>query len=301
LQEPLVPQLGHVAALDQIAHRIVGQFFECGIVLADHDGNGLHGQHFANDLEISGILGVGDVASQDRTVHHERVSTTGIEQQEAVRVVLAKDFLEVHAVGTLMLAQQLHRSGAGGGGHVLVFELCNRSDARSRFHSNADFFHVRGDHKSHVFLTCRVVGGRAALDVHRAVLHQRNAVLRRHRLELHVDFFAHGFFHIANDALADFVVETSVLAITQGVGQSARRIAHTHGNGAGGFDFGNGVSLSAHAGQCGHGHSNQLFFHQVLQKTRQGRKFDHAPTWYMTLKTIINEHDLCLSFESILL
>jgi hypothetical protein len=146
-------------------------------------------------------------------------------------VVLAKDFLEVDAIGTLMLAQQLHRGGARGGGHVLVFELGDRGDARIGLHGNAHFFNISGVHKCHVFLTGRVVGGGATLDVHRAVLHQRNAVLRSHGLELDVQFLAHGFFDVANDALANFVVETGVLAITQCVRQRTRRIAHPHGDG----------------------------------------------------------------------
>jgi hypothetical protein len=261
LQEPLVPQLGHVAALDQITHGVVGQFLEGGVVLADHDGDGFHRQHFTHDLEVGRVLGVGNVAGQNGAVHHERIGTAGVQQQEAVGVVLAKDFLEVDAIGTLVLAQQLHRRGASGGGHVLVLELGDRGDARVGLHGNAHFFHIRGVHESHIFLTRQIVGGGATLDVHRAVLHQGNAVLRGHGLEFHVQFFACGFFDIANDALADFVVETGVLAVAQCVGQGARGIAHAHGDHARGFHLGEGIGLNSHTSQSRHGSSQKLFFH----------------------------------------
>ena len=92
-------------------------------------------------------------------------------------MVFAKHFFEVHARCTLVFAQSLHRSGAGGGGDVFAIELGDAGDARVGFHSDAHFFHEGGVQEAHVFLTGGIVGGGAALNVNGAVLHERNAVL----------------------------------------------------------------------------------------------------------------------------
>jgi hypothetical protein len=63
---------------------VVGQLLEGGVVLAQHDGDGLHAQHFAHDLEVGRVLGGGDVAGQDGAVHHKGIGTARFQQQEAV-------------------------------------------------------------------------------------------------------------------------------------------------------------------------------------------------------------------------
>ena len=46
----------------------------------------------------------GDIARQDLAVHHKSVRPATFQQQEAVRMILAEHFLEIHAGGFFMLA-----------------------------------------------------------------------------------------------------------------------------------------------------------------------------------------------------
>ena len=52
---------------------------------------------------------------------------------------------------------------------------------------------------------------------------------------------AGGLLEVGQDALADLDVVARVLAVTQGVRQRARRVAHAHRDDARGLDLGNGV------------------------------------------------------------
>jgi len=180
-------------------------------------------------------------------------------------MVLAEHFLEVHARGTLVFAQQLHRGGARGGGHVLAVELVQRGDAGVGLDRDAHFLDVGGDGEGHVLLARGVVGGGAALDVDRAVLHQRNAVLRGHRQVLDFQLLAGGLFEVGDDALAQVIVETGVLAVAERVRQGARRVAHAHGDAAGGLDLGDRVIGLGQGGAGGNGQggeSDQMFLHE---------------------------------------
>jgi hypothetical protein len=198
--------------------------------------------------------------------------TNASARPEAVCVVLAEDFLEVHAGGSLVLAQQLHGGGARRGGNIAAIELGNRGNAAVGLDGDAHFFDIGGQGKSHVFLAGSVVGGGTALNIHGAVLHQGNAVLRCHRQVFDFQLFACGFFEVGNDVLAHLVVEAGVFAVAQGVGQRSRRVAYTHGDAARGLDLGNGVvCLGQPCGQK-HGEGDELLFHEILLMDLRGRK-----------------------------
>ena len=93
LQEPLVIQLDQGARAHHVAEGQVDHLLHARVVLADHDGNRLHRQGFADDGEVLGVLGGGHQAGQDVVVHHEGIGTAGLDQQEGVGVVLAEQFL----------------------------------------------------------------------------------------------------------------------------------------------------------------------------------------------------------------
>jgi hypothetical protein len=125
------------------------------------------------------------------------------------------------------------------------------------FHRNAHFLDERGDGKGHVLLARGVVGRGAALDVDRAVLYQRNAVLRGDGLILDLELGqTELLLDVGQRAGADVHMEADVLAITQGVAQCAGRLAHTHRDGAAVLDLLQRVGLRGTRGdQCGgHGH-----------------------------------------------
>ena len=182
-------------------------------------------------------------------------------------MVLAIHLLEVDATRTLVLAQGLHRSGAGGGRHALAVEVLDGGDARIGLHHHAHFFHVGGHSEGHVFLTRSIVGGGAALQIHGAVGHQGHAVLRGDGLVLDVQLGqAQLLLDIGQDDFSHLGVEAHVLAVAQGVGQ-ARGLTHPQGYATGGLDFGQRVvRLSKHAAssQGGDGNSQQMLFHRGL-------------------------------------
>ena len=103
---------------------------------------------------------------------------------------------------------------------------------------DAHFLDVERRREGDVLLARRVVGGRAALEVDGAVLHQRDAVLRGHRLVLDVELgHAELLLDVGDDPLADVVVKAGVLAVAERVGQRARRLAHAHRDGAAVLDL----------------------------------------------------------------
>ena len=111
-------------------------------------------------------------------------------------------------------------------------------------------------------MACRVVGGGTALDIHRAVLYQRDAVLRGHRLVLDLKLATHRFFQIGQNALTDLDVITRVFAVTQRVGQSARRVADPHGDDARVLGLGQCVGLSGHTDQGRESKCKQFGVHE---------------------------------------
>ena len=167
-------------------------------------------------------------------------------------MVLAEDFLEVHAGGLLVLAQRLHRSGAGGRGDVLAVELGDRGDARVGLHRDAHFLDIGGDGEGDILLPRGVVGSRAALQIDGAVLHQRDAVLRGHRLELDLHLGqTELLLDVGQDVLAHFSVEAGVLAVAQRVRQGAGGLAHAERHRAAFLDLGQRVGFCGARGEQG--------------------------------------------------
>ena len=295
MYKPFVVHLGQFTRFDQSFDGVVRQFFHGHVILANHDGNGFHAQHFADDFKVGRILGGCNIARQNLTIHHKRIGTARLKQQKAVGMVFAKDFFKVNTGGALMLAQQLHRGSAGGGCHVFTIQLPNAGDAAVGLDRNAYLFNIGRHDKRHVFLACRVVGGRATFNVHGAVLHQGDAVLRRHRCVFHFQFFPCSLLDRSNDALADFYVVTRIFAIAQGVRQGARRVAYPHGDAARGLDLGKGVVGLRHGagtrdgqnGQC-----DQLLFHGFSLSVKKIRNFNNVILENWSCGNTLVQHEL---------
>ena len=153
-------------------------------------------------------------------------------------MILAIDFLEVHPCCALVLAQMLHGGRAGGGGDVPAVQLCDGSNPGIGLDGDAHLLDVGGGGKRHVLLARGVVGGRAAFDVHRAVLHEGNAVLRGDRLVLDIQIgHAQLLLDVRQCALAQFHMESGELAVAEGEGQAAGGFAHAHGHGTAVLDL----------------------------------------------------------------
>ena len=72
-------------------------------------------QHFAEDLVVRRVLRACETRRREDVVHHERVGAAGLEQQEAVGVVLAARLpLKSMFAVLLVLAQRLHGRRPGG-------------------------------------------------------------------------------------------------------------------------------------------------------------------------------------------
>ena len=139
-------------------------------------------------LKSAGFFDLDDQAGQDLAVHHERVGAARFEQQEAVGVVLAEHLLEVHVRRRARAcAASAPRSCRWSWRPFLPLSCAMRVDARVGLDRDAHFLDVGGQRERDVLLARGVVGGRAALEVDGAVLHQRDAVLRGHRLVLDVE------------------------------------------------------------------------------------------------------------------
>ena len=179
-------------------------------------------------------------------------------------MVLAHDFLEVDAAGTFVTAQGLHRGRAGGGGNGLAVQVLDAGDAGVGLGGNTHFFHVRGHRERHILLAGHVVGGGAAFQVHGAVLHQGNTVLRGHRGVGDGECLAGGLVQVIDDALGHFRVETHVLAVAQGEGQCGR-VTHAQADAATGLDLGQRVCGLCKGTACGDGcdgQGQQLLLHK---------------------------------------
>ena len=102
----------------------------------------------------------------------------------------------------------------------------------------AHFLDVERRREGDVLLPGGVVGGGAALEVDGAVLHQRDPVLRGHRLVLDVDLgHAELLLEVGDDVLADVVVKAGVLAVAEGEGERAGRLANAFGDRAAVLDL----------------------------------------------------------------
>jgi hypothetical protein len=75
---------------------------------------------------------------------------------------------------------------------------------------------------------------------------------------------AGGLFQVGDDALAELDVVARVLAVSEGIGQGAGRIANSHRDAAGGLDLGDrviGLGHGAAGGEGHHGKSDQMLLH----------------------------------------
>ena len=182
-------------------------------------------------------------------------------------MVLARHIGDLQVAGLVGLAQQAERSGAGSGGHGLALQIGNALDARILLHQHAHVVAEDIGRKSHLFLALHQVGGRAALQIDRAVLHQRNAVARSHRLVIHLQV---GQLQLGFDGIENLVADVHAVAHGLEVGiqvrETKRRLAVTQGDAARALDLvergralRHGARTCTHQGRNGHRTHPALF------------------------------------------
>ena len=186
-QEPLGVELLELAALHHPVHGVVGELLELRIVLADHDRDRLDVEHLADDRVLLGFLGAGDEAGQEVVVHHEGHGPVGLQEEEGVGVVLPVHLLEVDVLPLLVGPHELHRRGPRGGGHRLPVELAEARDPGALLHRHPHVGDEGGVDEGDLLLARLVVGGGAALEVHRAVADEGDPVLGGHGLVLDLE------------------------------------------------------------------------------------------------------------------
>ena len=159
-------------------------------------------------------------------------------------MVLRAGDLDAELLLLVQLAQESLGRGPRGDHRVLSRQVGDILDAAVLARQQPRPDDEDGVGERDLLLPLEIVRGRAALDVDGAVLHQRNAVLRRHRLPLDVELGqAQLLLQVGGDALRHLGVEADVLAFAEGVRQRAGRAAHAHDHGARVLDLLEGVGL----------------------------------------------------------
>jgi hypothetical protein len=240
----LAVELFHLARLHHARHHAVHQRLEGRIVLAEHERLVLGAQALAGDDEVLRAARVRDLTGQQDVVEHEGLRAAALHQQERIAVVLAREVGHFEAAAAVGLAQEAERRGAAGGGHRLALQVGNAPDARIGLHQHAHVVAKDVGRERHLLLALDQVGGGAALDVDRAVLHQRHAVGRSHGLVLDLDGRQLELgLHRLDDAVADLDAVAHGLQVAVQVREAERRLAVAEGDGAARLDLGERVAL----------------------------------------------------------
>ena len=123
-------------------------------------------------------------------------------------MILGED--QVHLLGVLRLTVHLLQDavfgGASGGHHSLALQVGKVLHTRILLHQHQHAVDEDVVRERDLLLAFKVVGGRAAFEVDRAVLQQRDAVLRGDRRELDLQFLhAQLLLHTGDDHVGDFL------------------------------------------------------------------------------------------------
>ncbi|MNN34409.1 hypothetical protein D3C81_1482150 [compost metagenome] len=154
-------------------------------------------------------------------------------------MVLGRDDVHAHLLVGVHRLEQALGGGAGGGHHVLALQVGEVGDAGSLPGQQAGAHFEDADGEVDLLLALDVVGGGTALEVHGAVLHQRDAGLRGDQVVAdfqlrHAELLLHGI----DDLQLQVVGVTLRLArIGREVGEGDGGVAVTEGDGAGFLDL----------------------------------------------------------------
>ena len=169
-------------------------------------------------------------------------------------MVLAQLGRQLDIVVMAVFAQQLHGGGPRRSCHGLAVQLLERGHGRVCAHGHAHLADIGGDGKRDLLLAAEVVGGGAAAQIHRAVLHQRHGVLRGdgHVFDLGAgrDLGQHLFAQL-------HVVAGEAVVGAYGIGHGGRAFAHAYDHLAGLLQLfqraaGGGLGLDAGGGHGGY-------------------------------------------------
>ena len=131
-------QLARLASVPRMvsSHRLL----EVRVVLADHDGDRLDVQRLADDLVVLRVLGRGDQLPARMSSSITKASARPDSSSRKLSAwSLPKTSLNSMLGGALVLAQHLHRGGAGGGGDGLAVQVGDRLDAGVGLDRDAHF------------------------------------------------------------------------------------------------------------------------------------------------------------------
>ncbi len=154
-------------------------------------------------------------------------------------MVLGGDDVHAHLLVRVHGLEQALGGGAGGGHHVLALEVVEVLDVGGLLRQQAGADLEDADGEVDLLLALFVVGGGAALDVHGAVLHQRDAGLRGDQviadLQLgEVEFLLHRLDHFQLQVVG---VADRLARLGAEVGEGNRSVTVTEGDGAGFLDL----------------------------------------------------------------
>src|SRR5207248_4739604 len=152
-----------------------------------------------------------------------------LENEERFAVVLRARDLDTELLLLVQLAQEALGSGARGDDRVLSLQVGEVLDAAVLACEQTGTHDENRIGERDLLLPLEVVGRRAALDVHRAVLHQRDAVLRSDRDELHLQVRELQLaLRRVDDAQRDLLRVTDDLLLVVIIGEGDRRLAVPH-------------------------------------------------------------------------
>ncbi|MPM82922.1 hypothetical protein SDC9_129984 [bioreactor metagenome] len=158
-------------------------------------------------------------------------------------MVLGQDDVEIQPLVGAVLAHDLQVGGARGDGHGLALQIGVVLHMRTLFHQQARAGVEVVDGERHFLAARGVVGGGAALQIDGAVGEQRNAVLRRHGLPVHLQVGpVHGLLHGLGDGCGHLHGDTHALAAVQ-IAEGHGRFAIRERDGATVAHLGQGVRM----------------------------------------------------------
>jgi hypothetical protein len=224
--EPLLVERLELAALHHRRERVVDQLLERRIVLPDHDRVRLDLDRLADHRELGRILRAGAQAVEQDVVHAEGDRAAGLHHQRRLGVVLRAEQVDAELLVLVELPDDLEVGRAGGRDDRLAGEIAQLVDIGAGLHQEARAGVEVVDRERDLLAALAVVGGRAALDVDRAVLQQRDAVGRGHGLVLELEVVAaRRLLDVVGDLLADLVAEAGRLRVAAEVRERDRRFA----------------------------------------------------------------------------
>src|SRR5256885_250770 len=186
VQEPFRVDLLRLAGRLDARDGAIDERLELRVALAHRAAVRLARLRRAGDDPVVAPPRLRQFSVEEDVVEHERRRASRLEDEERLAVVLGARDLDVELFLLVELAKEPLGGGPGADHGVLPGEIGEVLDAGILAGEEPCPDDEQAVREGDLLLALEIVGGGAALDVHRAVLHERDPVLRGDRDELHL-------------------------------------------------------------------------------------------------------------------